>query len=196
MGEAFFSLTDARRHTILRQTSPSFTFMLSNTSYFNDDEAEDLFGKSLVKEMRKSADTVKKLASLVQPDRDGGNNRSTEQHGHGDTFSSGYNQGAPGCGLNPGGSGPSYNGATSSYRGRGNFDRTNGSHGGYYGSHGGYYGSQGGYNGSQDGYPSFDDNRPGYFQGRGEGNAGFSSNNRGRYVPLFDLLPRFFAISS
>jgi len=49
MGEAFFSLTDARRHTILRQTSPSFTFMLGNTSNFNDDEAEDLLSPSLRK---------------------------------------------------------------------------------------------------------------------------------------------------
>lgn len=101
--------------------------MLGNTSNFNEDEAEDLFGKSFVKEMVKSADTVKKLASLGQPNRDGGSNRSTEQHGHGGTFSSGYNQGASGSGLNPGSYGPCYNGATPSYRGRGSFNRTKGS---------------------------------------------------------------------
>jgi hypothetical protein len=55
--------------------------MLNNSSNFNPDEAEDLFGRSFVKEMVKSADTVKKLASLGQPDRVGGCNRSTQQPG-------------------------------------------------------------------------------------------------------------------
>lgn len=53
--------------------------MLSNDSNFNPDEAEDLFGKSFVKEMVRSSDTVKKMVSLGQPDRAGGSNRSTEQ---------------------------------------------------------------------------------------------------------------------
>lgn len=49
---------------MLRQTSPSFTFILGNKSNFKQDEMEDLFGRSFVKEMVKSADTVKKLANM------------------------------------------------------------------------------------------------------------------------------------
>jgi hypothetical protein len=57
--------------------------MLGNPFNFNEDETEDLFGKSFVNEMVKSPDTVNKLASWGQPDHDGGSNRLTEQHGHG-----------------------------------------------------------------------------------------------------------------
>jgi hypothetical protein len=95
--------------------------MLGNPFNFNEDETEDLFGKSFVNEMVKSPDTVNKLASWGQPDHDGGSNRLTEQQ---------RNNNASGSGLNPGGYGPCYNGATPSYRGRGSFNRTKGSQGG------------------------------------------------------------------
>lgn len=71
---------------MLRQTSPSFTFILGNKSNFKQDEMEDLFGRSFVKEMVKSADTVKKLANMGWSgllDHAGGINRSVEKHYHG-----------------------------------------------------------------------------------------------------------------
>ena len=56
VGDAFHGVTDARRHAVLRQTSPSFAFMLSTPSNFKKDEMEDFFGRSFIKEMVKSAD--------------------------------------------------------------------------------------------------------------------------------------------
>lgn len=81
--DAFHSVTEARHQTVLRQTSPSFTFMLEKKSNFKQDETDDLFCSSFVKEMLKSADGVKKLSDMVRsghPDRVGRNNFSVEQH--------------------------------------------------------------------------------------------------------------------
>lgn len=55
--------------------------MLRNYSNLNPNEAEDLFEKSFVKEMVKSANRVKKRANLGQPGRAGGSNRLKEHIG-------------------------------------------------------------------------------------------------------------------
>ena len=95
VADAFHGVTDARRHAVLRQTGPSFAFMLSTPPNFKKDEMEDLFGRSFIKEMVKSADTVKNLAKIGQSGnpagRGGAKKRSLEQqYGAGPSGSSGY----------------------------------------------------------------------------------------------------------
>ena len=68
VGDAFHAVTSARLLSILRQTSPSFLFMLSNSANFAYSEIGDLFGRSFIKEMVRSADTVRKLSSISEPD--------------------------------------------------------------------------------------------------------------------------------
>ncbi|KAI9557166.1 hypothetical protein GHT06_016973 [Daphnia sinensis] len=125
--DAFHSVTEERHQTVLRQTSPSFTFMLGNKSNFTQDEMEDLFGRSFVKEMVKSADTVKKLANMARsghPDRTGGNNSSMEQHYNGgvsagpsQAFGIGSsNKGSSYGGGSNGSSGDYHNNLNGSYR--------------------------------------------------------------------------------
>ena len=60
--------------------------MLNNSANFAHSEMGDLFGRSFIKEMVRSADTVRKLSSIGEPDRPAktsshvrGNHRSSEQ---------------------------------------------------------------------------------------------------------------------
>ena len=81
LGDSFHKITHQRRHNILRQTSPSFVYLLNNPDNFDLDQSSQLFGVSFIRSMVKSADTQAKLGNLSregQPNRNGGKSNSKE----------------------------------------------------------------------------------------------------------------------
>ncbi|KZS12013.1 Uncharacterized protein APZ42_023097 [Daphnia magna] len=81
LGDSFHEITQQRRHNILRQTSPSFVYLLNNPDNFNPDQFSELFSASFIRSMVRSADTQAKFGHLSregQPNRYGGKTNSRE----------------------------------------------------------------------------------------------------------------------
>ncbi|KAK4037687.1 hypothetical protein OUZ56_029718 [Daphnia magna] len=79
LGDSFHEVTQQWRRNVLRQTSPSYLYLLDDQDNFNTKEASSLFGKSFVKSMVRSSQQQTMLSNLQpvqrlsgQPYRNGG----------------------------------------------------------------------------------------------------------------------------
>lgn len=68
LGESFHEVTKQRRRNILRQTSPSFLYLLDNPDNFNIEESNLLFGRYFIQAMVKESETQAKLGTFSRSD--------------------------------------------------------------------------------------------------------------------------------
>ena len=94
-GNLVFEMTRERRQNILRQTHPSFKYLLRDQENFSKEEYKSLFGRKFIKSMVEAADDAKKLADLPSTSdgrRSGDNSKWGGQHNNNTRQSSGgYN---------------------------------------------------------------------------------------------------------
>lgn len=64
LGDSFHEVTQQWRRNVLRQTSPSYLYLLDDQDNFNTKEASSLFGKSFVKSMVRSSQQQTMLSNL------------------------------------------------------------------------------------------------------------------------------------
>jgi hypothetical protein len=128
-GGLFNDVTDRRRANILKQTSPSFTTLLSEPDKFDEEESTSLFGSHFIQEMVKAANDEAALNSIGRmsgPSNRSSNGRSFRggQHGNyvGNGSTSNFQSRQPGSSI------PSQRGAHSSrgfnnqFNNRGRYD--------------------------------------------------------------------------
>ncbi|KAK4002379.1 hypothetical protein OUZ56_004210 [Daphnia magna] len=79
LGDSFHEVTQQRRRNVLKQTSPSYLYLLDDQDNFNSDEASSLFGRSFIRSMVRSSQQQAELSNLQpihrlsgQPFRTGG----------------------------------------------------------------------------------------------------------------------------
>lgn len=85
-GNVFYELTQYRRRNILKQTNPSFKYLINRPENFAPSEFKDLFGRSFIKNMVKYSKEEAELSTASRIDGNNFHKNSRGQQHHGGNF--------------------------------------------------------------------------------------------------------------